>query len=92
MEECSVLIETTKSLEDKTLRQFDYMDLQPEVQMAYKDLVPYFCYFALLVEFTKSSQKNQHSPIDSANNKCYITTRTKEGEQKEMIKIPPTGV
>ena len=25
-------------------------------------------------------------------NKCYITTRTKEGEQKEMIKIPPTGV
>ena len=30
--------------------------------------------------------------LDSANNKCYITTRTKEGEQKEMIKIPPTGV
>ena len=33
---------------------------------------------AWLVAFTKSSQNNQHSPIDSANNKCYITTRTKE--------------
>ena len=26
--------------------------------------------------------KNQHSPLDSANNKCYSTTRTKEEEQK----------
>ena len=52
----------------------------------------FFHHFAWLVVFTKSSQNNQHSPLDSANNKCYITTRTKEGEQKEMIKIPPTGV
>ena len=90
MEECSVLIETTKSAEDKTSRwfdlpidyelfrdllgveadsgdyqiidmklpfagnivkttsvrrlnklYFDYMDLQPEVQQAYKELIPY---------------------------------------------------
>ena len=31
--------------------------------------------------------KNQHSPLDSANNKCYITARTKEGEQKENKEI-----
>ena len=91
MEECSVLIETTKSAEDKTSRWFDlpidyelfrdllgveadskdyqitdlklpfagdivrtisvrqlnklyfaYTDLSPEVQQAYKDLIPYF--------------------------------------------------
>ena len=55
-------------------------------------IIENFHHFALLVAFTKSSQNNQHSPLDSANNKCYITARTKEGEQKEMIKIPPTGV
>lgn len=37
--------------------------------------------------FTKSSQNNYHSPLDSANNKCYITARTKEGEQKENKEI-----
>ena len=54
MEECSVLIETTKSAEDKTSRWFDlpivrrlnklyfaYTDLSPEVQQAYKELIPY---------------------------------------------------
>ena len=35
----------------------------------------------------KMFTKNQHSPIDSANNKCYITYRTKEGEQKEEFRI-----
>lgn len=41
--------------------------------------------------FTKSSQNYQHSPLDSANNRCYITVRTKEGEQKKD-KIPdPKG-
>ena len=38
-------------------------------------------------QFTNSSQKNWHSPLDSANNKCYITARTKEGEQKENKEI-----
>ena len=28
--------------------------------------------------FTNFSQNNWHSPLDSANNKCSITTRTKE--------------
>jgi len=43
----------------------------------------YFHYFAWLVVFTKFSQKNWHSPLDSANNRCYITTRTKErGSEK----------
>ena len=55
-------------------------------------IIENFHHFALLVAFTKFSQKNQHSSLDSANNKCYITARTKEGEQKEIIKIPPTGV
>ena len=39
--------------------------------------------------------KNQHSPLDIANNKCYITARTKEGKQKgtkrqrsKMPKVP----
>ena len=31
----------------------------------------------------KMFTKNQHSPIDSANNECYITYRTKEEEQKK---------
>ena len=45
-----------------------------------------------VLQFIKASQrvtnsqsfhkKNQHSPIDSASNKCYITTRTKEGDKK----------
>ena len=39
--------------------------------------------------FTESSQKNQHSPLDSANNKYYITARTKEGEQ---IREVPEGI
>ena len=45
----------------------------------------YFHHFAWLVAFTKSSQKNQHSPLDSANNACYSTDRTKEGERKERF-------
>ena len=35
----------------------------------------------------KMFTKNQHSPIDSANNECYITYRTKEEEQKEEFRI-----
>ena len=31
--------------------------------------------------------KNWHSPLDSANNACYITYRTKEGKQKENKEI-----
>ena len=31
----------------------------------------------------KMFTKNQHSPLDSANNACYITDRTKEEEQKK---------
>ena len=38
----------------------------------------YFHYFAWLVAFTKSSQKNQHSPLDSANKTSYNVIRTKE--------------
>lgn len=37
---------------------------------------------AQTVAFTNSSQKYYHSPLDSANNRCYITTRTKEGDKK----------
>ena len=33
---------------------------------------------AQTVAFTNSSQKYQHSPLDSANNECYITNRTKD--------------
>ena len=41
--------------------------------------------------FTLFSQIYQHSPLDSANNKCYITVRTKEGNKKKD-KIPdPKG-
>ena len=36
----------------------------------------YFHHFAWLVAFTKFSQKNQHSPLDIANKKCYNTDRT----------------
>ena len=32
-------------------------------------------------------KNNQHSTIDSANNECYITYRTKEEEQKEEFRI-----
>ena len=35
----------------------------------------------------KMFTKNQHSAIDSANNECYITYRTKEEEQKEEFRI-----
>ena len=35
----------------------------------------------------KMFTKNQHSPLDSANNRCYITCRTKEEEQKEEFRI-----
>ena len=39
--------------------------------------------------------KNQHSPLDSANNTCYSTTRTKEEGNKErqrkMKKSFPSG-
>ena len=41
---------------------------------------------AQTVAFTNSSQKYYHSPLDSANNRCYITTRT-----KEEIKIKSSG-
>ena len=34
------------------------------------------------VRVHKKFTKNQHSPLDSANNKCYITARTKEGDKK----------
>ena len=50
---------------------------------------------AQTVAFTKSSQKYYHSPLDSANNRCYITTRTKEGDKKKakakgfMNSLPP---
>lgn len=43
----------------------------------------------------KNFQKNQHSTLDSANNRCYITTRTKEGDKKKakakgfMNSLPP---
>ena len=37
-----------------------------------------------LVTFTHSSQNYQHSPLDSANNKCYITYRTKEEEKEKF--------
>ena len=40
---------------------------------------------AFASSFTKSSQNNYHSPIDSANNACYSTDRTKEGERKERF-------
>ena len=43
-------------------------------------------------KFSKEFKLKLLKEHDSANNKCYITARTKEGEQKEMIKIPPTGV
>ena len=39
--------------------------------------------------------KYYHSPLDSANNRCYITTRTKEGDKKKakakgfMNSLPP---
>ena len=39
--------------------------------------------------FAKKISKNQHSPLDSANNMCYITYRTKKGEQKEDEEISP---
>ena len=39
--------------------------------------------------FTKSSQKNQHSTLDIANNKCYITPRTKERDAKEGYEVSP---
>lgn len=50
---------------------------------------------AQTVAFTNSSQKYYHSPLDSANNRCYITTRTKEGDKKRekdessMNSLPP---
>ena len=50
---------------------------------------------AQTVAFTNSSQKYYHSPLDSANNRCYITTRTKEGDKKKvkakgfMNSLPP---
>ena len=46
-------------------------------------IIENFHHFAWLVVFTKFSQKNWHSPLDSANNRCYITPRTKErGSEK----------
>ena len=39
------------------------------------------------VEKLKKKDVYKRQPIDSANNKCYITTRTKEGEQKENKEI-----
>ena len=33
---------------------------------------------------TKSSQNNQHSPLDSANNACYSTYRTKEERKRNL--------
>ena len=46
------------------------------------------CFGTSIAAFTKSSQKNQHSTIDSANNECYSTCRTKErdteGTKKEV--------
>ena len=50
---------------------------------------------AQTVAVTNSSQKYYHSPLDSANNRCYITTRTKEGDKKKakakgfMNSLPP---
>ena len=40
---------------------------------------------AILKAGAKKISKNQHSPIDSANNACYSTDRTKEGERKERF-------
>lgn len=80
MEECSVLIETTKSAEDKTSRWFD-LSIDYEL---FRDQLGVEVFY-----------KNQHSPLDIANNKCYITARTKEGKQKgtkrqrsKMPKVP----
>mgnify|MGYP000714408850 CR=1 FL=1 len=39
--------------------------------------------------FTKCSQKKQHSPLDIANNKCYITPRTKERDAKKGYEVSP---
>ena len=36
--------------------------------------------------FTKSSQKNQHSALDSANKKDYNIVKNKGREQKEDMK------
>ena len=36
--------------------------------------------------FTKSSQKNQHSTLDSANKKDYNIVKNKGREQKEDMK------
>lgn len=44
---------------------------------------------AWLIAFTKSSQKNQHSPLDTANNRCYITLRTKE--RRSIRRDSPKG-
>ena len=45
------------------------------------------CVMDKILKVHKFFTKNQHSPIDSANNKCYITYRTKEEEQKEEFRI-----
>ncbi len=42
-------------------------------------------YFTIFYEFTNFSQNNQHSRLDVANNKCYITTRTKEERKKKVL-------
>ena len=85
MEECSVLIETTKSAEDKTSRQFDYMDLQPEVQMAYKDLIPYFHYFAWLVAFTNSSQKISTHLLTVLIMRAIVQIEQRKGNKKKGL-------
>ena len=40
---------------------------------------------AILKAGAKKISKNQHSMLDSANNACYSTDRTKEGERKERF-------
>ena len=44
--------------------------------------------FKILKKITKSSQKNQHSPLDSANEQVYNVVRTKEEGTKEKERFP----
>ena len=85
MEECSVLIETTKSAEDKTSRQFDYMDLQPEVQKAYKDLIPYFCYFVWFVLFTNFSQIISTHLLTVLTMRAIVQIEQRKGNKKKGL-------
>lgn len=44
--------------------------------------------YVLKRKFTDFSQKNYHSPLYIANNRCYIIYRTKE-QKNFRIELPP---